>query len=273
MADILPRDLASVPGGTVLPGTVLIIDDGAGVYKASVEQVAATGTPLASSAEVMAGSAVQKYLNPERTVEAINTHSPVRSVNGQTGVVVLAKGNVGLGNVDNTADINKPVSTLQQAAIDGAISDFSDDLASINGATMIGTSNGQTVQERLEAVNNIPFSMGGYVNPPLDDDEQLFVYTFTQAIFLPADFAGSLATSIAAPTATTTLTFLKLLSGDPITSAMQCGTLTCNTDGSFVFETDGNLAVDFATGDAIIAQGQAVADATAAYSFTLIGAR
>lgn len=42
----------------------------------------------------------------------------VTSVNGQTGVVALAKGDVGLGNVDNTADTAKPVSTAQQTALD-----------------------------------------------------------------------------------------------------------------------------------------------------------
>jgi hypothetical protein len=41
----------------------------------------------------------------------------VNSVNGQTGVVVLTKSDVGLGNVDNTADTAKPVSTAQQTAL------------------------------------------------------------------------------------------------------------------------------------------------------------
>lgn len=43
--------------------------------------------------------------------------APVSSVNGQVGVVVLGKGDVGLGNVDNTSDANKPVSTAQATAI------------------------------------------------------------------------------------------------------------------------------------------------------------
>jgi hypothetical protein len=42
----------------------------------------------------------------------------VDSVNGQTGVVVLTKSNIGLGNVDNTSDLNKPVSTATQTAVD-----------------------------------------------------------------------------------------------------------------------------------------------------------
>lgn len=39
----------------------------------------------------------------------------------RTGQVNITKANIGLGNVDNTSDANKPVSTAQQAAIDGAV--------------------------------------------------------------------------------------------------------------------------------------------------------
>ena len=41
----------------------------------------------------------------------------VDSVNGKTGVVVLDKTDIGLGNVDNTSDVNKPVSTATQNAL------------------------------------------------------------------------------------------------------------------------------------------------------------
>ena len=44
--------------------------------------------------------------------------APVTSVAGKTGAVTLVKADVGLGNVDNTSDANKPVSTAQQAALD-----------------------------------------------------------------------------------------------------------------------------------------------------------
>lgn len=43
----------------------------------------------------------------------------VVSVNTQVGTVVLGKADVGLGNVDNTADTAKPVSTAQQTALNG----------------------------------------------------------------------------------------------------------------------------------------------------------
>lgn len=45
-----------------------------------------------------------------------NTES-VTSVNGQQGVVSLSKADVGLDNVDNTSDVDKPISTEQQSAL------------------------------------------------------------------------------------------------------------------------------------------------------------
>jgi hypothetical protein len=43
---------------------------------------------------------------------------PVQSVAGRIGDVILVKSDVGLSNVDNTADANKPVSVAAQAALD-----------------------------------------------------------------------------------------------------------------------------------------------------------
>ena len=48
---------------------------------------------------------------------------PVDSVAGKTGVVTLVKGDVGLGNVDNTSDLAKPVSTATQTALDAKADD------------------------------------------------------------------------------------------------------------------------------------------------------
>lgn len=42
----------------------------------------------------------------------------VTSVNGKTGVVTIGKADVGLGSVDNTSDLAKPISTKTQAALD-----------------------------------------------------------------------------------------------------------------------------------------------------------
>lgn len=46
-----------------------------------------------------------------------NGTESVTSVAGKIGTVLLAKSDVGLGNVDNTSDISKPISTLTQTAL------------------------------------------------------------------------------------------------------------------------------------------------------------
>ncbi|WP_293303111.1 hypothetical protein [Pedobacter sp. UBA4863] len=45
------------------------------------------------------------------------TSGAVDSVSGKIGVVTLAKGDVGLGNIDNTSDLNKPISAATQNAL------------------------------------------------------------------------------------------------------------------------------------------------------------
>lgn len=49
---------------------------------------------------------------------------PVTSVNGKTDDVILTKVEIGLGRVDNTADMDKPLSTPQREAIMGILSDY-----------------------------------------------------------------------------------------------------------------------------------------------------
>ena len=52
------------------------------------------------------------------TVYVKITSGEVSSVAGRTGVVVLTKNDVGLSNVDNTSDADKPVSTATQTELD-----------------------------------------------------------------------------------------------------------------------------------------------------------
>lgn len=47
----------------------------------------------------------------------------VTSVNSRTGDVVVTKADVGLGNADNTSDVNKPISTATQTALDAKVDD------------------------------------------------------------------------------------------------------------------------------------------------------
>lgn len=55
--------------------------------------------------------------NKYYTAARVATDAPVKKVAGKTGNVTLVKGDVSLGNVDNTSDALKPISNATQAAL------------------------------------------------------------------------------------------------------------------------------------------------------------
>jgi len=68
--------------------------------------------------------------------ERVGREDKVVSVAGKIGAVTLVKGDVGLGNVDNTSDANKPVSTATQTALD--LKAPLDDAALTGATTAVG---------------------------------------------------------------------------------------------------------------------------------------
>ena len=80
---------------------------------------------------------------------------PVTSVAGRTGAVTLSKTDVGLSNVDNTSDTNKPVSTAQATAIAEAKQ------AGTNAQNAIDTHSGNTNNPH----NVTAAQVGAYVKP------------------------------------------------------------------------------------------------------------
>lgn len=56
-------------------------------------------------------------ITPAVDTVTISATASVSSVNGATGAVTIDKSTVGLANVDNISDANKPVSTAQQTAL------------------------------------------------------------------------------------------------------------------------------------------------------------
>ena len=78
----------------------------------------------------------------------------VSSVNSKIGVVVLAKGDIGLGFVDNTSDALKPISTATQTALNGK-------QATLVSGTNIKTINGQSIVGN----GDITVSGGGSATP------------------------------------------------------------------------------------------------------------
>lgn len=71
-------------------------------------------SPSPGSTDSVTEGSVNLYHTTARAAAA----APVQSVAGKTGTVALTKADVGLSNVDNTADSSKPISTPQQAALD-----------------------------------------------------------------------------------------------------------------------------------------------------------
>lgn len=54
----------------------------------------------------------------QQWLASLQAVTAVSSVNTQTGDVVLDKSDIGLSNVDNTSDLDKPISTSTQTALD-----------------------------------------------------------------------------------------------------------------------------------------------------------
>lgn len=79
------------------------------------------------------------YVNKDQAASA----APVQSVNGKTGAVELSKADIGLGNVDNTSDEDKPVSAAQANAI-AQVQENLDQLSSnlTDGTTVVARATG-----------------------------------------------------------------------------------------------------------------------------------
>lgn len=80
---------------------------------------------------------------------AASLASPVQSVSGRSGIITLTKSDVGLSNIDNTSDINKPVSTAQAAA-DAAIQAYS-----IQRSNHTGTQSSSTISDFNVSVSGL----------------------------------------------------------------------------------------------------------------------
>jgi hypothetical protein len=77
------------------------------------------GTPLTGASNLYCPETTDfETIATREWVEDNVSGGAVDSVNGQTGVVVLDAEDIGLGNVDNTSDADKPISTATQTALD-----------------------------------------------------------------------------------------------------------------------------------------------------------
>lgn len=95
--------------------------DGTHVATKNYVDTALTAKADSSALATVATSGSYNDLTNKPTIPT----AAVNSVAGRTGDVTLAKADVGLGNVDNTSDVNKPVSTAVQTALSSKVSTVS----------------------------------------------------------------------------------------------------------------------------------------------------
>ena len=91
----------------------------------------------------------------DETTSSIQTKRPLKTIEGQSlegsGNIDLTKSDVDLGNVDNTSDVDKPVSTAQQLALDGKLA---------KGSNLSDVNNQQTA---LNNITNVAGATNEYV--------------------------------------------------------------------------------------------------------------
>jgi hypothetical protein len=96
-----------------------------------------------SNLTITAGGSTKTFVLPNAsgTIATLSdisgSVSGVASVNTRTGAVTLDKTDVGLGNCDNTSDVNKPISTATQTALDSKASTSHPNLISASGTKTI----------------------------------------------------------------------------------------------------------------------------------------
>jgi len=117
-------------------GKIYVARDTGKIYRWSGSAYVEISPSPGSTDSVTEGSTNLYYTNARASAAA-----PVQSVAGRTGTVTLAKSDVGLGNVDNTADASKPVSTAQAAA-DAVVQAYAIQRANHTGAQAISTVTG-----------------------------------------------------------------------------------------------------------------------------------
>ena len=81
-----------------------------------------TGIRLITSGEITKLINTSGTNTGDETTSSIQTKRPLKTIEGQSlegsGNIDLTKNDIGLGNVDNTSDLNKPISTATQNALD-----------------------------------------------------------------------------------------------------------------------------------------------------------
>ncbi len=129
---------------TITAGTGL---DGGGDLTANrtldLDSASVASLGLADTA-LQSGDNVSELTNDANYIDSAG--APVQSVASKTGAVTLNASDVGLGNVDNTSDADKPISTATQTALNGK----ADDTVTVTGTNGLQGGGDLTAARTLE---------------------------------------------------------------------------------------------------------------------------
>lgn len=142
--NLTPADIGAVPTTTTINGHVLSSDvtiTKADVGLGNVDNTADLDKPISDAVQSALDDKVDKETGKGLStndftdalltkLNGIESGAQVNTITGvkgnaessyRTGNVNLTKANIGLGNVENTSDANKPISTATQTALDGKV--------------------------------------------------------------------------------------------------------------------------------------------------------
>jgi hypothetical protein len=134
----LGRLYLSVDVGSATAGTLTIDTNNKSKNIASVSDIQASEVSYDNATSGLTASDVQAAID-ELDTNAVTNHSQLNLDDG-TNPHGTTKSDVGLGNADNTSDLDKPVSTAQQTEIDTKEDDLGDPL--VNGYVLSSTTLG-----------------------------------------------------------------------------------------------------------------------------------
>lgn len=204
--------------------------------------------------------------------------SPVASVNGATGVVVLTKTDIGLGNVDNTSDIAKPISTATQGALDlkaplaspaltgvpsaptAAVDTNTTQLATTAFVVGQASSTNPVVNGTVAVGTSTRYARADHIHPTDTSRAPLASPTFTGTPAAPTATAGTNTTQIAT-TAFVTTAVDAARSGLDVKASVRAAT-TANITLSATQTVDG---VALVAGNRVLVKNQTTASANGIY--------
>ena len=208
-----------------------------------------TGVVVLNTDDISDASATNKYTTAAEKTKLAGIAdgaevNAVASVAGKTGAVTLDKSDVGLGNVDNTADADKPISTATQTALNGK-ADLVEGVLDVAQLPEIAISEYKGNVADQAAMLAVTGEKGDWVIR--NDDSKVYVITGSDpsviggwtALSYPAGFSGAYADLTGKPTlgtaaATDSTDYATAAQGALADSATQPGDLaTVATTGAY----------------------------------------